>query len=64
MKDKEIEWLEENVNKRDMYYFKQNEEDENIIECYNKESDIFLLVFHREIIKQVMQEDKRSAKDE
>ena len=64
MEDKEIEWLEENVNKRDMYYFKQNEKDENIIECYNKESNTFLLVFRREIIKQVMQEDKRSAKDE
>ena len=57
MEDKVIKWLEENVNKKDMYYFKESATDKNIIECYNKESNNFVCVFHREIIEESMHED-------
>ena len=60
--DKAIKWLEENVNKKDLFYFKQNEKFKSIIDCYRKEDNTYCCVFYREAIEKGKENHKNWAK--
>lgn len=58
MEDKAIQWLENNMNTNDLFYFKQNKDIKSIIDCYFKIDDRKFCVFYREIIEQIIYQEE------
>ncbi len=58
MEDKEIlKWLNDNMNKYDLFYFKDNTEDDNIIDCFYKEDDRLFCIYYRDTIQSCIDEN-------
>lgn len=50
---KEIEWLEVNMNKNGLFYFKENG---LLIDCYFKEGNKHFCVFYKDVITDILKE--------
>ena len=55
---KEIQWLEQNANKTNLFYFKENEKDKEIIDCYFKSNNKLFAIYNKDIINKIMKEGK------
>ncbi|MBO7615004.1 MAG: hypothetical protein J6T15_04850 [Bacilli bacterium] len=62
--NKRIEWLENNMNKFNYFYFKENKEDKNIIDCYWKGNDKSFCVFYGGIIDKLIEDENIPTKKE
>lgn len=54
MQDKVMEWLDANMNKNDIFYFKQTA-NENIIDCYFKVEETRFCTFYRDVIEELLE---------
>ena len=52
--NKYIEWLENNMNHYDLFYFKESESEEGIIECFFKDDDTKFAKFYKKIIEEIL----------
>ncbi|WP_298061745.1 hypothetical protein [uncultured Rikenella sp.] len=58
MKDKKVlDWLEKNMNKQHLFYFRDNDNDENIIDCYFKKNNKHFCIFYRQVILKCIDEN-------
>lgn len=58
MKDKKmLAWLEENMNKRAVYYFEDDNKESNNINCYLKEDDSLFCIYFRDKVQIMMDND-------
>lgn len=55
MKDIVIEWLEIVMNKSGIFYFKQNEKEPNLIDCYFKVDNTEFCTFYRDAIEKLIE---------
>ena len=52
--NKYIEWLENNMNHYDLFYFKESEDGDNTIRCFFKDDDSQFAVFYKKIIDEIL----------
>lgn len=57
MQDKVMEWLDANMNKTGLFYFKENSENNNYIHCFFKKSSILFCTFYRDAIEELLKEE-------
>lgn len=55
--NKYIEWLENNMNRYELFYFKEDEKNDNLINCFFKIDDSKFSVFYKNIIDLILGEE-------
>lgn len=53
-----IEWLQKHMNENDLFYFHQNDNNKNIIDCYFKCDDTHFCEFYKEKIERLINEQE------
>lgn len=56
-KDKVIEWLEQNMNKHDWFYYEYDPNIDNLINCYYKHNNRHFCVFYKNVIEELIEKE-------